>query len=77
MSFYFLITFGVSKKRKYCNRMILIMMLNRIFILNGWSAKKVAILQTQNLAFRLQHIKFSVIGMIPRLWCSYYLKLQN
>ena len=31
----------------------------------------------RNIAFRLQHTKFSVLKLIPRFWYSYYLKFQN
>ena len=30
-----------------------------------------------DIAFQLQHTKFSVGRLIPRLWYSYYLKFQN
>ena len=29
------------------------------------------------IAFRLQYTKFSVLRLIPCLWCSYYLKFQH
>ena len=38
-----------------------------IKILLGWSAKDLEILQAQNIAFRLQHKKVSVLRLIPRL----------
>ena len=37
----------------------------------GWSAKNLEILKPKNIAFRSQHTKFSILGLIPRLWCSY------
>ena len=47
-----------------------------IKILLEWSAKDLEMLQA-NIEFRLQHTKFSVLRLIPRLWYSYYLKFQN
>ena len=47
-----------------------------IKILLEWSAKDHEMLQA-DIAFQLQHTKFSVLRLIPRLWYSYYLKFQN
>ena len=44
--------------------------------LTWWSAKDLEMLQV-DIAFQLQHTKFSVLRLMPRLWYSYYLKFQN
>ena len=48
-----------------------------INILLGWLAKDLEIKQAQNIAFRLQHTKLSLLRLIPCLWCLYYLKFEN
>ena len=49
-----------------------------IKILLEWSANDLEMLQA-NIAFRLQHIKLSVLRLIPRLWYSskFKIKIRN